>query len=302
MKTEFKCVVIFIFFSVSLHAQQESRFPVKSGSVWRINYEYCCGWDSWAHVEGDEEYKYFIDGDTSIGNKTYFKLHKTGILFLDTPFSIKHKYIGAIRDSANKYFYIDEGQSNEILLYDFDAKIGETMQTDGFPVDDIDTLDSGRKMYIFYIINVHCGSANTIIEGIGWLGGLLEGNSCSMHPGVRGSYLVCYSEDGEIIYQTDHTRGDQPVLCNLDISSVKGNKNDSFLEVLVLPDKQLEIKVPEGITGSYDITIYSITGLLIYQQRACLTEPIDLNKLNNGVYLVSLNNGKQFFTAKFLIY
>ena len=70
-------------------------------------------------------------------------------------------------------------------------------------ISNIDVLADSRKKYTFNLISVHCGSANTVIEGIGWLGGLLEGNSCSGHPGVRGSYLSCYSEDGIAKYESD---------------------------------------------------------------------------------------------------
>ncbi|HET6559452.1 MAG TPA: hypothetical protein VFG54_19165, partial [Prolixibacteraceae bacterium] len=169
----------------SLGVGAQSRFPIKSTSVWRINYEFP-RYEWTTHANGDEEYKYFIGGDTIVSGITYFKLMKTGVLFLDTPFKIENKYIGAIRDHENKFYFVEDKSSSETLLYDFDAPVGGSIaDRDGElrQISEIEVLDNGRKKYLFDFITVHCGSANTVIEGIGWLGGLIEGNSCSGHPG-----------------------------------------------------------------------------------------------------------------------
>ncbi|HEY3369211.1 MAG TPA: T9SS type A sorting domain-containing protein [Prolixibacteraceae bacterium] len=193
-----------LFLSVNLAIRAQSRFPIKSTSVWRINYEFP-RYEWLTHANGDEEYKYFIGGDTIISGKNYFQLLKSGILFLDTPFVIENKYMGAIRDSENKFYLVEKNKDTELLLYDFDARVGDYMSDENFgmqQISDIEVLPDGRKKYFIDFISVHCGAANTVIEGIGWLGGLLEGNSCSGHPGVRGAYLVCYSEDGILKYQS----------------------------------------------------------------------------------------------------
>lgn len=296
------CFTIFIIFlSLTISAQQASRFPIKPGSVWRINYEFCCGEDGFNHQNGDEEYKYYIDGDTVINSKNYFKLYKTGILFLDSPFPINHKYICAIRDTANKFYFVDEGENSEVLLYDFDAEVGEPLQPDGFPVDEIDTLENGRKRYYFFIITVHCGSANTIIEGIGWLGGLLEGNSCSGHPGVRGSYTVCYTEDDEVVYLTDHTRNGNPVTCNLEITPVKETKSENEMGIVVLPDKMLEFIFPEVTGETWNLSIYSVSGIQLVNKHILLSQPVSVENFNSGTYIARIQSQNQNYVVKFII-
>jgi len=188
---------ILVLFSTQLVAQQASRFPIQPTSVWRINYEYSCMDENFVHESGDSEYKYFVKGDTLINSKTYFKLYKSGVLYLESPVEFSNKYMGAIRDSADRFFYVEEKSTSERLLYNFAAAIDDPICPDcdgmDYRVSYIDTLNDGRKVFYIDVITVHCGSANRLIEGIGWLGGLLEGNACYSHPGIRGSYLLCYS-------------------------------------------------------------------------------------------------------------
>ena len=86
-------ILIFIFSCIQIKAQETSRFPVTPTSVWRINYEYFCDGEEFTHQSGDQEYKYFVNGDTLIRGKNYFRLYKTGILYLDNPVEIRNKYI-----------------------------------------------------------------------------------------------------------------------------------------------------------------------------------------------------------------
>jgi len=295
--------ILLIALSVSW-AQQSGRFPIKTSSVWRINYEYSCSNYFFSHEIGDEEYKYFIDGDTVVGVRSYFKLYKTGILFLEEPFRIEHKYMGAIRDSADRFFYIADAEHAEKLLYDFSVNEGDSIQVDGttkYPVDEIDTLENGRKRYFLYLIDVHCGSANTLIEGIGWLGGLLEGNSCSGHPGVRGSYLVCYSEDGEPVYETDHMRCGEPVVCSNIITTVRDIKKLVQPEVVVLTGGMLQIRLLQNTFEIVDIGIFDATGTIKIQKQITINELIDICNLGSGIYLLRLASGNEIYTTKFVI-
>lgn len=301
MNYRINIAMITAFLSLTITAQQPSRFPIKPGSVWRINYEYYCDFDPWENKNGDERYKYFIDGDTTINSKLYFKLYKTGILFLDSPLQITHKYIGAIRDSADKFFYVDENELSEVLLYNFSATVGETMQPDGLPVYKIDTLENERKIYLMDIMTVHCGSANTIIEGIGWLGGLLEGNSCSGHPGVRGSYVVCYTEDGNIIYQNDRSCNGTSIACDLNISSIGDNNLKNKIGIVVLPEKAIKFILPEGVDENFEVEIYSVTGMKFFDDKVNPNETIDINNFESGTYIASLKNRNGFFVAKFVV-
>jgi len=286
---------------------QTSRFPIKPGSSWRINYEYSynCSNSDVIRENGDEEYEYFIDGDTTISSRDYFKLYKSGVLFLDTPFRIEHKYMGAIRDSADRFYFVPESEGSENLLYDFTVGIGDSIFVEDpgimYPVDNIDTLENGRKKYELYILNVHCGSANTIIEGIGWLGGILEGNSCSGHPGVRGSYLVCYSEDDQPVYETDRSRCGKPLSCSDEITGVDHTPQPFLPKITVLPGGQLKVSLAEDQNGTFEITIYDTAGKIVVQTRSELSELIDISNLRRGIFVIRAVRDNNFLSAKFIL-
>lgn len=257
------------------------------------------------HENGDEEYKYFINGDTMISSRTYYKLYKTGILYLDSPFEIKNKYIGAIRDSANRFFYIDSKSGSEKMLYNFDAKPGESICPDcdgmDYIVGETDTLDNGRKRFYIDIMTVHCGSANRLIEGIGWLGGLLEGNACFSHPGIRGSYLLCYSENGIPVYETEeYARCGKKLNCNNDITSSNQAKLLRTPEITLLNNHMLEICFSDGLNDLYNIEIYNIKGEKVFQQTTDLPGVIDL-KIGSGTFIIRISKEQIGYTSKFVI-
>ena len=103
----------------------QSRFPIKNNSAWRINNEVCCNPDSSAYQEGSERFKYFVNGDTLIGSTNYFKLYKTGIIYLNEPVKIENKYMGAIRDEDNKFYFIANNKNSEELIYNFNLIEGD---------------------------------------------------------------------------------------------------------------------------------------------------------------------------------
>lgn len=299
-----KKIIVLIFvliLSGNFIVSAQSRFPIKTSSVWRINFEFPrYEWST--HASGDEEYKYFIGGDTILSGKNYFKLLKSGVLYLDTPFIIENKYIGAIRDSENKFYFVASKSDTEILLYDFDAVVGGSIdgKDNGFyQVSEIETLPDGRKKYMFDFITVHCGSANTVIEGIGWLGGLLEGNSCSGHPGVRGSYLVCYSEGGIKKYESPQAimyelpcAGPVTSVTNIQKQDLKFSLNNSLLKIYSL-NHSANIEW---------IEIYNILGNKVLERKinSLQVYTTDIGFLENGYYLMKVSGNPQPSIFKFI--
>lgn len=300
-------ILVFILNVSRLNAQEPSRFPILPTSVWRINYEYSCSGEEFTHESGDQEYKYFVNGDTLIAGRTYFKLYKTGILYLDTPVEVRNKYMGAIRDSANRFYFVEEKLPAEHMIYNFDAKVGESLcaECDGidYMVGDIVTLENGRKKFYIDLITVHCGSANALVEGIGWLGGLLEGNACYSHPGVRGSYLLCYSEKGLPVYESENGhRCGKKLVCDSDITSIDQPAwQITIPEISLRNNRSLEICFSDGTTGIYEIGIYSILGQKLKQLTLEMPGSVDVSSLGSGTFLVKISDGHTASTSKFMI-
>jgi hypothetical protein len=310
MRKFLQSVVILTFISSSfqLKAQEPSRFPITPTSVWRINYEYYCSGEEFTHQPGDQEYKYFVNGDTLIGGKTYFKLYKTGILYLETPVEIRNKYMGALRDSANRYYFIGENENTEVLLYNFDAKVGESICPDcdgmDYIVGEIDTLENGRQRFFIDVITVHCGSSNTLIEGIGWMAGLLEGNACYAHPGIRGSYLICYSENGNPVFATRAShRCAKDVECSDIFTPVNQYDMSDFNPRITLNNNRvLEISYSNHTVNNLcEIEVLSITGQKLKTSKMTLPGTVDVSTFGKGIYLVRVSNGQKAVTSKVLI-
>lgn len=297
MKKIIVLILVFVL-SANLNINAQSRFPIKTTSVWRINYEFP-RYEWTTHASGDEEYKYFIGGDTILSGKKYFKLLKSGVLFLETPLIIRNKYIGAIRDSENKFYFVANKSDTETLLYDFEAAVGGYIADKG-QISTIEVLPSGRKKFMFDFITVHCGSANTVIEGIGWLGGLLEGNSCSGHPGVRGSYLVCYSEDGIKKYESP-----QAIMYELPCA-------DPVTSVPNLLKQKLEFSLNNSTLKIYSsdhsskielVEIYNVLGNKVMEEKVNSLHEYVTNSafLESGLYLLKVSYNQQTHVFKFII-
>lgn len=299
MKTTVVCLLVLMLLE-SLTAGAQSRFPIKATSAWRINYEFP-RYEWTTHANGDEEYRYFIGGDTLVSGVKYFKLMKSGILYLDTPFKVENKYMGAIRDSENKFFFVAKNSGSESLLYDFDVQVGGYIpDRDGTlrQVSEIEVLDNGRKKYTFDFMTVHCGAANTVIEGIGWLGGLLEGNSCSGHPGVRGAYLVCYSEEGQPVYQSP-TALQYELSCSDPVTSVGDGMQQGVQ--FSLKSNQLKVSLPGTLRGMELAAVYNVMGEKVMEQPLPSVYDYSLNTgfLGKGIYVLKIWANGQSFMFKF---
>jgi hypothetical protein len=90
----------------NIKSSLDSRFPLKPSSVWKVGFLF--NQDSTQNHHGNNIFRYFLYGDTLINSTSYYKLYKSGTAYYDTTFSYKNIYVGAIRDSSNKFFYIEK--------------------------------------------------------------------------------------------------------------------------------------------------------------------------------------------------
>jgi hypothetical protein len=152
---------------------------------------------------------------------------------------------------------------------------------------------------MFNFITVHCGSANTVIEGIGWLGGLLEGNSCSGHPGVRGAYLVCYSEDGIKQFESQ-----QAIMYNLPCADPSTSASTILKQDWRFSQDQHTVKVSSPTqSGIIEYAaIYNALGEKVMEKKVqSLHEySTDIEFLESGFYVLRILCNGQPATFKFI--
>jgi hypothetical protein len=208
------------------------------------------------HGEGDEIYKYFIRGDTVIGSKVYYKVFKTGASWFDVPFYYENIYTGALRDEHNKFYFVYKDETDEVLLYDFNARVDDTIQVPYSGtfmekiVSSVDSLPDDRRIIHFNPKEpvIGCGD-QYMIEGIGGSGGLLEGPAC-FHFWTFDNHLVCYVQNGMLVYH-DYNTG-----FNCEVVDLQGNGIYIDSTCVWRIDKQLVT----DLTSDFEKINYFISG------------------------------------------
>jgi hypothetical protein len=206
MKIPTTALLIILICSISLQGQQYFPFPAEDAQ-WNIYLLTTCDNDS---PPDTFLLRYALHGDTVINDLAYGRLClETGDLIdpLIEP-------VGAIREEDRRIYYIGQGFlgsdfSEEVLLYDFTAEVGDTIdhtETRSFrsivlETDSIQIDGEYRKMYTvdngWYYHN-----PDLIVEGIGSIkNGLLGHVSDIPTCGTHFWEHVCFSEKGEVRYR-----------------------------------------------------------------------------------------------------
>ena len=306
MKNAYIIFLSFLFPSL-LFAEESSRFPITSASEWKINYTVMHNDDT--NREGDEYATYFINSDTTINNIKYFKLYKSGFAYYDITFYFSNVYIGALRNAGNKIFYIEKNKTAEVLLYDFNVVKGDMIDSyieNGMVVSSIDTLPDGRRKINIKKTDYQHGECLNLdkaffIEGIGSMGGIFYPSPCD-HIGYTEHYLVCYKENGELIYQSDLS----PENCDSQVL-VPAKVNNQSLDIFPVPTKNrvtIEFELPPA--GDIYIEIYNIQGIKLLSNRLensgnNTSINLDLTELNMGIYIIQIFDKLNSFKRKLII-
>lgn len=146
-----------------------------------------------------------VIGDTTINNTQYIKIgQSTDTLF---EFQSNYPFYCAVREEDSKYYFVFPNETSEVLYYDFNMEVGDTIQypqsTIGQPIAlkvvGKDSLLIGsnyrKKLYLTNLDTITTGFwPNQVwIEGIGSLYGLRHAHS----------YVVCSSNATSCFHQND---------------------------------------------------------------------------------------------------
>ncbi len=206
MKPLHLTIVLTLLLHSFIYKAQYIPFP-ESNALWVV---------SWGTSYQSSMYHYELTGDTLLGLTNYHKLESAGKVSYNfapnDPQFYNAGYVGAYRNDtlAKKVFYIPKDSVTEMLLYDFNLAVGDTVRgymeqiaKDKFGptffavIDSVDSVlvnGSFRKRWHFHSSVWLPGS---IIEGIGSTYGLLE----SLIPRFDDNgQLYCYSQDGISLY------------------------------------------------------------------------------------------------------
>lgn len=247
----------------------------------------------------EEEYVYYLNGDSTIGDFTYKKVFKHGILeqkwynsppiptSCDSSWTFNHFHALVRQEEAR--IYIKQWDFPEALLYDFELAVGDTLPItwnqwyEDIVVLSIDSLLVGN--HYRKVFNLTVQSSPQLIEGIGHAGGFIE----PFPPTLEcGHFLICYAVNDTTYYPN---YGDP---CDLNIGvppQVKTNKIKTYPNPTT-KTVTVEFGNPGVINNVYAFNIEGQKRVLTFEQENQASIKIDVSELRKGLYIIQLNDNE----------
>jgi|GEM_PF-442658 len=293
-KTVFLSILAIVLYSSILNAQSNVYHPFPdSNAAWKESQDggscFSCSID-----------QLYLTGDTVVVEKNYKKIQHHADTYriedhyyCDWSYFIGSfdRYCGAYRNDieGRKVYYLEPGSETEVLLYDFDLKLNDTLPPtyifnpsyfNGISyVSQVDSILLGQEYHRRFAIGYH-GTFSWplyayLIEGIGSTQGLLS----QMYASYICSNLLCFKQDGLTVYP------DTNYQC--DIVSVESRETRN-IQFHIFPNpisESAEVSFNSGIKN-VEIAIFDILG--VERKRIAELNNMDIINLSNlipGIYL-----------------
>jgi len=233
------------------------------------------------------QYYKLFEGTTEIDGKTYHRLLRG--VDLDSL-----SYYLAFRETADKKVYLHTG-SQEFLLYDFGASVGDTLDIlyRDVVVTEVDTilLENGEERRRLTLEYENAWSPGIWIEGIGSIGGPLS-LSGPFEILDNFDYLNCCMSNDELLW---HNPDENFNLCS---EFILGTDAEEVAE------NELQIFTHQGVlhlkgtaTKNLNIQLFNSQGQLVQGSRFEHLH-IDLNsELRSGIYFYMLSNSNELIQS-----
>ena len=304
-----------ILFAISSGSFAQVYHPIPTDSVWWVETSQGPYMGSLC-IQTISTYIYPL-GSANIHGQEYTKFHSRSVIqfmyFGSPPSTCPPQdgyysdgvYAFIRNDSINKKVYMYDSSSThaDILLYDFDITIGDTITLfsgnnqfgcpyDTFTVANFDSVDIGgeyRKQYEIYSPTAMWGPIY-LIEGIGSNLGFAFNNYC---PFEYTSQLLCYHykqfEYGNVgsTYCTQALQVDEHI-----------QSTETYL-IRTGPD---HFQITNPYTSQINLHCYDILGKLIFSKSILQSEELSFSEVSSGVYVMYIEyNGQKLKPNKFLI-
>ena len=308
MKTKILFILLITFINLQLFSQDYDPM-IKEGAFWDVNYTaHPCGGSCYCSPGSEKRYK--IDNDTLINNKVYkkIKVYPIQVEFPENPpcavgkkhFSAKkfyydNKYIREdieskkvfiwAKSQKNVYCYSEIEDYQELILYDFSVKKGDTIKNsyinitgceygikDNLIINNISYDSDGKKIY-----NGH------IKEGVGstYKGLFNEINIAISHSSYISLY--CYGNDEN---QNNCTE-------------ILSTNNYALSSIRVFPNPIKDILTIQS-TEKIIVKLYSINGSLLKTLNSKSNLEIDVSSFKTGIYILEISNSTGSKKSKIL--
>lgn len=257
-----KKLIILLFFSISMNLFSQDYHPLlDTTTVWTIEYNDCIALppEIW---------------------QVQFQFQKDTIIDL-----IEYKYYGSYailrEDTVNKKVYLRNEYviGNECLLYDFNAKQGDTINVCNFQIiiDSVSTINisNGDERKIFYYQGTITGEY--YIEGIGSNEGFVEISEPIGSPSID---LMCVKRQETELY------GQRCV----EVTSIPNLSKDN-ININIYPNPTNSILKFDTEDQLKSFRIFDSSGKYILQ-NTIIDNTIDLINFKSGFYIIEFYNLK----------
>jgi hypothetical protein len=219
--------------------------------------------------------------DTLINTKTYTKISRC-----------EGTYVGAIRDTLGKVYFLSKDSLNESLLYDFTVNQGDSI-TNAY-----NKYNTHQPLVVSFVDSVVIDGSHRKrihfqngywIEGVGSSTGLFQPNFIPLNFSWT---LFCMSQDSTILYPIAQQGKGK---CSLTVGIDKVEDKSSNFSVFPNPvSDQLTINTSEIIR---EILIYNTLGGLVKQEHS---NSFMVKELKNGIYLLKVKTEKGMRYTRFI--
>lgn len=247
-------------------------------------------------------YRFLIKNQIKILDIPYYHVYKT-----DSKDSLNWQIFGYVReDSTAKVFLKRTIDDYDLILYDFNAKIGDTLSWAGgvnqlcqvtvTNIDSVTLLNGAKRKRIavetltnpIYAINDYW------IDGIGSITDPLFFPQFLFCLTDYSYYLLCAYEDGVIVYP--------PIMekeCYINTST---NEPGSFVRTIFPNPANNIISIPTEMEGSIRYQLFDQSGKFLYQGIVSgVDKSISVNNLKAGGYFILLQtNDKRNSVFQFI--
>ena len=188
---------------LSLAHSQDMITLTQEGRLWTTHV--------WWAVSPPQDYieAYRIEGDTTLGGKTYKKIY----CYHKQDLSDRTLYTYACRQEGKKVFIRFYGEKNERLFFDFSFKVGDTLFVEEHSrkmrVTAIgDTVINGRASHYVRLVNEYefgYREEDIWVEGIGSLDYGISWDGMRQMPGAKKYTLLCCHQDNDLLWKNSDT-------------------------------------------------------------------------------------------------
>lgn len=299
MKTQnFLSALLLLLASFTIQAQ-----TIDPASEWRADYSRVDVGSEWYCF--NEYYKDFIDGDTILNSKEYYKIYHSGYTYQGwcgypgSYYYYDHSLHGYLREENDKWYIFYQNQ--DMLMFDFTLETGDTLngfQADHCPYDitvygvDSIIIDGDYKKRLQLCYNGWINAAY-LIEGIGSTTGLWA----PIYQFEWSEQLVCYARNGISLWGASTEECDLAVKINEN----QGDKNPCIISPNPCKDF-IMLSIPPKFE-KVEITLINLHGGIVYQDSFIgpSSNKIKVNDFPAGLYLAIIESKGLRQTTKLII-